>query len=348
MSQGHISVREAPGWLPAVAAAHADGVATWTEGSLLVWRVTGGANNALYCVETGGQRYACKLCVDDERRRAAREYGVLCLLRVARLDIAPEPLWLDESCAVLPFPTVIYRWLPGESFASPLLQPQLAAVLQSYQRVHALRRRDYGGCGLFNAWFHWFDFAPYLAELRECLAEYGSWLATTVPDGGALRDRLARLVDDCTGVLTSAPVDPGRDRFPLRLCRVDPNLANVVYCEDGRLRWVDWEYSGWGDPALDLAELRWHAAFAGLSAAQHVWLRESYRRPNDDPSFEARIALWDRLLATRWPFLVLRWLWSEYNGPDRVRLTWPRTDPAGLCARLVRFIERAEHLANDA
>jgi len=48
---------------------------------------------------------------------------------------------------------------------------------------------------------------------------------------------------------------------------------------------------------------------------------------------------------TRWPFLTLRWLWSEYNGPDRVRLTRPRADPAELRARLVRFIERAERLA---
>jgi thiamine kinase-like enzyme len=139
-------------------------------------------------------------------------------------------------------------------------------------------------------------------------------------------------------------VDPGRGRFPLRLCHVDPNLANAIWGPDGRLRWVDWEYSGWGDPALDLAELRWHAALAGLDEAQHTWLRDTYRRPDDDPGFDERIAVWDRLLATRWPFLALRWLWSEHNGPDRVRLTRMRVDPAEMRARLVRFIERAERL----
>ena len=337
-----------PDWLPAVAVAHAAGADAWTERGVAVRRITGGANNALYRVEVGGRSYACKLCVADERRRAAREYGALRLLQVAGLDIAPEPLWLDESYTVLPFPTVVYRWLPGESLGSSPSEPQLAAMLQSYQRIHALRRRDYGGFGVFDAWFHWFDFAPYLAELHEFLAEYGPWLATTAPDGGTLRDRLARLVDGCTEALTLAPVDPGRDRFPLRLCRVDPNLANSVWCEDGRLRWVDWEYSGWGDPALDLADLRWHAACEGLSAAQHTWLRENYRRPVDDASFEDRIVLWDRLLATRWPFLTLRWLWSEHNGLDRVRLTRPVADPAELRARLVRFIERAERQVGGA
>ena len=70
------------------------------------------------------------------------------------------------------------------------------------------------------------------------------------------------------------------------------------------------------------------------------------RRPADDPGFEQRLAVWDRLLATRWPFLILRWLWSVHHGPDRLRLTHPSADPAELRTRLVRFIERAECLVN--
>jgi len=341
-------MQEPPSWLRVVAAVHAAGADDWRAGGVAARRVTGGTNNALYRVEAGGRSYACKLCVADGRRRAAREYGALQLLHVAGLDIAPQPLWLDESCAVLSFPTVVYRWLPGESLGPSLTPQQLAALLESYHRMHALCRRDHAGSDLPDVWFHWFDFAPYLAELNDLLAEYGPWLAATAPDGRNLHDRLARLVSLCGEALTSAAVDLGQGRFPLRLCHVDPNLANAVWGEDGRLRWVDWEYSGWGDPALDVAELRWHAALARLSEAQHAWLRDNYRRPDDDPGFEERIVLWDRLLATRWPFLVLRWLWSEHNGPDRVRLTRPAADLAELHARLVRFIERAEHMANGA
>jgi len=79
-----------------------------------------------------------------------------------------------------------------------------------------------------------------------------------------------------------------------------------------------------------------------LSPAQHAWLRIHYRRPADDDGFEARLAAWDHLVATRWPFLVLRVLWSLSNGPDRLRLSQPEHDPAELRARMVRFIERAE------
>jgi aminoglycoside phosphotransferase (APT) family kinase protein len=321
-------------------------VGTLTEGSVTVRRVTGGFNNALYRVEADGQCYACKLCVADKCRRAAREYAALRLLHEAGLDIAPRPLWLDGSCTIVPFPAVAYRWLDGEPLSSSPTMQQLASLLDSFQRLHALQPSDFEDSDVPDAWAHWFDFELYLAELRGFLAKYGSWLAATDPDGQDLRDRLARLVDDCAEFITTAAVNPSRESVPLRLCRVDPNLANAIWSGDSRLRWVDWEFSGWGDPALDLAELRWHAASAKLSEAQHAWLRDSYRRPADDHTFEERLAVWDRLRATRWPFLILRWLWSEHHGPDRVRLTRPVADPDELRARLVRFIERAEHFAS--
>jgi aminoglycoside phosphotransferase (APT) family kinase protein len=336
---------KARGWLRMVAAAYAAGVDTWTDGNVTVHRVTGGFNNALYRVETGGQHYACKLCVADECRRAAREYAALRLLHAAGLDIAPQPLWLDDSCTIVPFPAIAYRWLSGKPLSPSPTAQQLAALLDSFQCLHALQPVDFEDHDLPDAWAHWFDFELYLAELGDFLSKYGSWLATTDPDGWDLRDRLARLIDDCEEVVLTTDVNPGRESVPLRLCRVDPNLANTVWDGEGQLRWVDWEFSGWGDPALDLAELRWHAASVEMNEAQHAWLRDNYRRPAGDDSFDERLAVWDRLRATRWPFLILRWLWSEHRGPDRVRLTQPVADVAELHARLVRFIERAERFA---
>jgi aminoglycoside phosphotransferase (APT) family kinase protein len=329
-------------WLRVVGAAYASGAEIWTEGEVTAHRVTGGANNALYRVRLDGQQYACKLCVDDGRRRAEREYGVLCLLQAASVDIAPQPLLLDESCSMLPFPTVVYRWLPGEALG-PLITPeQVAALLESIQQTHALRQETFKGSALPDAWFHWFDFDPYLAELNDFLVQYGGWLAAHDPEGADLQERLVCLVDRCTRTLSTTTADPSRGRFPLRLCRVDPNLANAIWSRDGSVRWVDWEYGGWGDPALDLADIRWHVALEGVSEAQHARIRSKYVRPADDPGFEERLAAWDRLLLTRWPFQILRALWSAHNGPDRVRLTRLEASPTALRARLVRTIERAE------
>jgi aminoglycoside phosphotransferase (APT) family kinase protein len=329
-------------WLHTVAAAHASGAEIWTEGKVAAHRVYGGANNALYHVHLDGQELACKLCVADGRRRAAREYGVLCLLQAVDVDIAAQPLLLDESCSVLPFPTVVYRWLPGQTLGPLLTEEQLGALLESVQQAHALRQDSFADARLPAAWFHWFEFRPYLTELGEFLARYGGWLAAHEPDGADLQERLVRLVNRCAQVLSATGADPSCGRFPLCLCRVDANLANAIWSAEGTLRWVDWEYSGWGDPALDLADLSWHVALEKAGEAQRAWLRDSYVRPADDPGFEARLAAWDRLLLTRWPLLILRALWTAHNGPDRVRLTQSQASPTELRARLVRTIERAE------
>ncbi len=323
---------------------HASGADSGSEDGVSARRIPGGSNNALYQVQAGRARYACKLCVIDERRRAAQEYGALRRLYAAGLDIAPQPLYLDTSGTLLPLPLVVYRWLPGQPLTPPLTAEQLAAFLGTFQRAHALRPGDQEPY-LADSWFHWFDFERYLAEMDDFLKTFGPWLAASPPDGQSLQRRLARLVEHCARVVGASGVNPGRERVALGLCRVDANLANTVWGADGRLRWVDWEYCGWGDPALDLVGPRWHAALEGLSAEQQRWLRDNYCRPGDDPAFDARVVVWDHIISSRWAFLVLRHLWSQYNGPDRVRLSQTPADPAQVRARLTRFIGRAERLA---
>jgi thiamine kinase-like enzyme len=324
-----------------VATAYSLSADSWTENGITVRRVTGGSNNALYQLTVDGQRFACKLCVQDERRRAAQEYFTLRLLEATKLDLAPKPIYLDESCTIVPYPAVLYSWLTGTSLVPPLTQHHLSAVLDSLQQIHGLRRSNYQ-TGLSDSWFHWFDWSLYTQELQELLGTFGPWLAEHEVEGPTLYKRLALLVKACHEITRSTGISPARERVTRCLCRVDPNLANTVWGPEKRLRWVDWEYSGWGDPALDMVEFRWHAALSGLSADQHSWLRDNYRQPEDDPDFSARVFVWDHIIAVRWCFLILRHLWSQFNGPDRVRLTQQTADAQDVRARLVRFIERAE------
>jgi Ser/Thr protein kinase RdoA (MazF antagonist) len=328
-------------WLRCVAAAWQSGEPVRITGGITVRQVTGGFNNALYRIETGDGAYVCKLCVPDGRDRAAREFGALRLLQALGLDLAPEPVLLDESCTLAPFPAVIYRWLPGIPLRTPLTGPQLYGLLDSLQRLHAVRP-DGAEIPLHDGWFHRFDFSFYLEELAGFLADYGPWLEKAHPQGSTLRDRLAQLIGGCREAVANTRASPARTDLPLCMVRTDANLANTVWTGDGCVRWVDWEYTGWGDPALDLADVLWHASLAGLTAAQWRWLRETYERPGDDPAFEARFAVWERIMAARWPFLILRTLRSFEEGPDRVRLGQAQADPAELWARVERFIARAE------
>ncbi len=108
--------------------------------------------------------------------------------------------------------------------------------------------------------------APYIEELNDFIEKYAPWLRRISNEGQALSKRLERLVRIGEERLSSMRVELGWGAFPVCLCHVDPNSNNAILEADGRVRWIDWEYSGWGDPALDLAEYRWHIAYADLSA----------------------------------------------------------------------------------
>lgn len=326
-------------FLRQVAVVHYSGQEACSYEGWQVQRLRHGMNNALYRVEFQNTTYACKLCVPDERRRANREYGALTL--VAQLDIAPRPLHLDESCTILPYPAVVYAWLEGEALGPQVTQAQLEALLESIQRIHSCRPGE-AVREMPTAWFHWFDLSPYLSELHELLEQYGPWLSNTQPGGNALYHRLERVLEVCEKHLLSSKVKIHRESVALCLSHVDPNLANTILGNNGKIRWVDWEFSGWGDPALDLAEFRWHQALDGVTHAQKAWMRQQYTPPPGDSTFANRLAFWDCLLSTRWPLIVLRALWSAYNGPDRLRLTMHPVEPGILRTRLEKMIEGAE------
>jgi len=334
---------------------HASGQDELCANGYHLQRLRRGMNNAVYrvgrlaAVAAPGDlppgEFAIKLFVPDERQRARRELCALQLLARAGLDLAPQPLAFDPTCQAAPYPALVCTWLPGEPLQPPLDVDILQALLDSFQRLSALQPGqvdDFAEADLPLAWFHWRQRQPYLDELDGFMVSLGSWLGSLSPDRAALQARLAGLLAHLrrTWDGNRAPVEGGA--FPLCLAHVDLNLSNCIAGPDGRVRCVDWEFSGWGDPAMELADLRWHAALAGLTPAQHAWLRQHYRPPAGDLHFWERVALWDALLLVRWPFLILRWLWSLYNGPDRLRLSQVEVTPAELWQRLEWMIARAE------
>ena len=322
---------------------------TYQDGSWRAQRVHGGMNNALFRVEQANKTYACKLCVPDERKRAEREYTALQLLERRGIDIAPRPVGIDCEAKIVPYPAVVYEWCEGKCLDPVKNGAELALLLDSLQKMHGCRPQPEGGPDvdpIRRAWFHWFNRQPYIWELAGFVVKYTPWLERTGTEGRKLSRRLKKLVWRGSWRLTFMRVTLGWGAFPVCLCHVDPNATNAILGMDGRVRWVDWEYSGWGDPALDLAEYRWHMAYAGLSEAQQTWLRDSYQIPADDPNFGNRLVFWDSLLAVRWPFLVLRLLWSRANGDDRLRLSRLEGDKVELWDRLEWLVERAERFYN--
>jgi thiamine kinase-like enzyme len=332
-----------PTWLSLVFKTLQIGTDSHQSEGVFVNRIYGGANNAIYRISTGSETWACKIFVQDDRRRAFREFSALTFLENQNSGLATDPIYFDESCEDYPYPIVVYKWIHGKIISPPISTFQLEKLLASYHQLHRYRFAKYPNTSIPTAWFHWFNFETYIKEIRQLFDRYGPWLAKLDQVGENCFHRMNRVIRNCNQVITTTKVNPHHDFVPPTICRVDPNLSNIVWNSCDQLRWIDWEYSGWGDPALDLSELRWHAALNPISPDQHSWLRSNYQIPRGDHGFIDRLLVWDSILVTRWPLLVLRWLWTLFNGPDRERLTTHEDDPGKVRDKMTHLIDRAEH-----
>ncbi|HEY1013700.1 MAG TPA: phosphotransferase, partial [Herpetosiphonaceae bacterium] len=102
---------------------------------------------------------------------------------------------------------------------------------------------------------------------------------------------------------------------PPAWCRNDPNPPNFIPAA-GRWRSVDWEYSGWGDGAFEIADLLAHPAYAAVPAARRAWLIAAYAAATGDPQAPERIHVYFAAMLVWWVARTARVL----HGSDTRRL----------------------------
>jgi thiamine kinase-like enzyme len=103
---------------------------------------------------------------------------------------------------------------------------------------------------------------------------------------------------------------------PLALCRVDPNIRNFIR-RPGDWASVDWENSGWGDPAFEIADLITHPSYAAVSPKRWDWLIAAYCAARDDSGAEWRIRVYTMLMLAWWAARLARTLYEVPRGGDQ-------------------------------
>lgn len=85
-----------------------------------------------------------------------------------------------------------------------------------------------------------------------------------------------------------------------RFTRGDPNLSNYLW-SDGALMLIDWEDSGYNDPALELADMAEHASTRALG--EDFWL-DLAEATSLTPTERARVSPGRRLMACFWLVVI--------------------------------------------
>jgi aminoglycoside phosphotransferase (APT) family kinase protein len=260
--------------------------------------VTGGANNLLYHVtnlNNPTEDFAVKFTVRDTRNRATREFHALTALQQAARSIAPAPLFVDM--AQYRQPVVVQRWLTGVTWGGPPTTPQAwQSLLDHFCTIHDITPAKVT-IALDSAVLNVDSGAAGKALIRQEVAKLPPTARPAV---------LQRLLDwtEWWQPPQWTPPQPA-------LCRGDANWRNFI-ANDGRLLSVDWENSGWGDPAFEIAELIAHPAYSTVPNERWSWLIDAYAAQRQEADTVTRIHTYLIIMRIWW---VARSARTRYEAP---------------------------------
>ncbi len=264
-------------------------------------RIGGGFNNLLYHAQSPQADLAVKFTIRDERHRARREYKALLALQQIGLNIAPKPILLDEQRYAQP--VVVQSWEAGKVTAvPPQTDDEWVQLIELYAKM-ATVTPDKVEVELETAVIN-SDSTITLHQLIQ--AQLASFPKTYHPQ--SLKEILKKL--------------PPTTHYshPIALCHIDPNTLNLIRRPTYWLA-VDWENSGWGDPAFDIIDMMSHPRFLDITYERWQWVAQLYQEMTGDETAVSRIN-------SNYPFMLIGWL---------VRLARARYEiPLGLDERLVK------------
>jgi aminoglycoside phosphotransferase (APT) family kinase protein len=300
------------------------------DGRWNIWQITnidGGRNNRLYRASCALGEIVVKFTIRDERDRAGREFGALTALRQAGLKIAPAPLLLDRDR--YPLPVVVQTWLEGEVLdAVPASDDEWELLLRHLVAVHSVTP-DRVNVDLPTATINAYNVLEGRQLIRESV--------TPIPPEerpDTLRELLQRFE---TASL------PEWDDKRVALIRLDNNTLNYVRRPDGWLS-VDWENSGWGDPAFEVANLMTHAAYLDVLPSRWEWVAERYCALVDDDTTSIRIWAYDTIMAVWWVVRMARYLYEMPRGLDARLVDWSDQWLAEMQVKYGRYVQLANRL----
>jgi aminoglycoside phosphotransferase (APT) family kinase protein len=309
-----------------------DGAPRLEDGRWEGWevrRIDGGRNSLLYRAVAPGHDLAIKFAMDDWRDRVGREYNSLAALRRAGLDVAPEPVLLDRTRYSTPL--VVQTWLAGDKATVPDGDDGWAGLAQHLAHVHRVTPRTTGvqlpTCTVY---------ARTAEEARERVWDQLAFIPDPARPAGlcALFHRL------------ETAEFPDWPPSPVTLCRLDNNLDNYIR-RPGTWASVDWEYSGWGDPAFDVANLVTHVSWIDVPQKRWGSFVDRYCALVDDDTAPVRIRAYCQILVVWWAARLARYLYEIPNGKDRRLVDWPAGWQADIEAKYAHYVALAQQVGGE-
>lgn len=167
----------------------------------------------------------------------------------------PEPLFLDESGHVLGVPGVVSRFVQGTQVTNPADPHKWAEDLaHQLHQIHSIHPKEIEKLHLFDGNFQTLYFQR--GNYPKLLANHP--LASKIFD--AVRE-----------------LEPTLTTVPLVLVHLDYWHGNILWHRGRISAVVDWDFAGYGDPAIDVAFFRLNMYLRGIKpmADHFLWAYEA-------------------------------------------------------------------------
>jgi len=238
-------------------------------------------NNRLYRLQaTDGRMAVIKGYFRDDRRRLEREFGALAFLQARGINGVPRPLLRDD-----PSYAAAYSFEAGASKSGAALTTTeleaLAALVGTFRHI----RPGQPGATFLPGVAAVFSLADEVAHVRARLAAFQRFASSAsvypiVRDACADGDpagTIERLLEQAIGDLPQADLAARIPEAAWGFAQGDLAPHNVLVQPDGRVCLVDFEYSGWDDPAAPAAAFLAAESSRGLTAAGAAAFLAAYR-----------------------------------------------------------------------
>lgn len=294
----------------------------------------GGNNRVLAVTLENGEEVIVKrylLDARDGRDRAGAEFAALKLMWSAGMRQAARPIHKDPAGAF-----AIHSLLPGRSLAGrPVTRAHVDQALAFLKKLQSLRGKavrigpaaDSRAC-----------LGDYARHLERRLSRIEAGLPKAPPEArafvlGKVRPAMDALIARFRA-RCGAALEKKLPCSAMILSPSDFGFHNAVEGPDKTLRFVDFEYFGWDDPAKLAADFSHHAGQQVTSALKNRFRDGLAKLAPGRPDFERRLKLVDELVAFEWILIVLNVLSPE--SLSRRRFSDPRRDASALVRERLR------------
>ncbi|MBI1801065.1 MAG: phosphotransferase [Chloroflexi bacterium] len=220
--------------------------------------LAGGITNLNYRVDVDGESFVVRVCgKDGEKLGVNRQHEYACSVIASEAGVAPEVIDFFPDLGSLVTRFVAGRKIPAGQIGT---LENIGRVADSIRRYHGARPFP----GAFSAF-------RTVEEYRRTAEELGAPMPRNVNELFMQASQMEAAIAHYR-IVRQAPDVP---------CHND--LLNENFIDDGRrVRIIDWEYAGMGDPFFDLGNFAVHHRF---SDEQDARLIESYLGDADDAAF---------------------------------------------------------------